>query len=152
MENSGNQRTRRKCEVEGCYKPHKGHGYCSMHLRRWEKHGDPLMTVNKPSKQPCFNGCEEISVCKGLCRRCYNQERRARNGPCQNPGCGNKAFSSSGLCRKCYTDIYENYYEHERDFNKAVIANRGRHSVEGLFMANPGVPGWGHLVNTEANY
>ena len=32
------------CTVDGCARPHKGHGFCHMHLQRWKKHGDPLVT------------------------------------------------------------------------------------------------------------
>lgn len=27
--------------MEGCDRPHKGHGFCHLHLQRWRKHGDP---------------------------------------------------------------------------------------------------------------
>lgn len=30
------------CSIKGCPKPHKGHGYCEDHLRKWKRRGDPL--------------------------------------------------------------------------------------------------------------
>lgn len=34
--------TERRCSIEGCNRPHEGHGYCKLHRRRWRLHGDPL--------------------------------------------------------------------------------------------------------------
>jgi hypothetical protein len=31
----------RTCTLDGCDKPHFGHGWCSMHYTRWRRHGDP---------------------------------------------------------------------------------------------------------------
>jgi len=30
------------CQVNGCDRPQKNRGWCSMHYQRWWKHGDPL--------------------------------------------------------------------------------------------------------------
>lgn len=38
---------RPECSIDGCGKPHKGHGWCSMHFQRWKKYGDPLYTQVK---------------------------------------------------------------------------------------------------------
>lgn len=35
------------CSIEGCERPHYGHGFCHMHYQRWKKHGDPLYTGGK---------------------------------------------------------------------------------------------------------
>lgn len=34
----------RICSVEGCNRPHKGLGYCNMHLIRYKQTGNPLLT------------------------------------------------------------------------------------------------------------
>lgn len=31
----------RICSVDGCPRPHKAHGWCDTHYRRWLKRGDP---------------------------------------------------------------------------------------------------------------
>ncbi len=36
---------KRICSIEGCGKPHKGRGYCEMHLLRYRKYGDPNYIV-----------------------------------------------------------------------------------------------------------
>lgn len=35
------------CAIEGCSRPIKAKGWCSMHLQRWWKHGDPLKRLRK---------------------------------------------------------------------------------------------------------
>lgn len=40
----------RICSVEGCGKPHFGHGWCQVHLYRWRKHGDPLSGRASPGE------------------------------------------------------------------------------------------------------
>lgn len=37
------------CIVEGCSRPNAAHGYCQPHLRRWQRHGDPL--AGRPGTQ-----------------------------------------------------------------------------------------------------
>lgn len=40
--------TQRLCSIPNCGKPHRGHGFCSAHLERWQRHGDPLIRL-KPA-------------------------------------------------------------------------------------------------------
>ncbi len=41
----------RTCSIEGCNKEHKGHGFCVMHLRRFQKWGDPnFVQVVRPEE------------------------------------------------------------------------------------------------------
>ena len=30
------------CNIDGCGKPSRARGWCNMHWKRWQKHGDPL--------------------------------------------------------------------------------------------------------------
>jgi hypothetical protein len=42
---------KRTCKFPGCEDPHKGHGWCNKHLKRYRIHGDPTMVGvggNKP--------------------------------------------------------------------------------------------------------
>jgi hypothetical protein len=43
------------CTVEGCVKPGKRRGWCSMHNARWERHGDPLAVVTRHATVPRAN-------------------------------------------------------------------------------------------------
>lgn len=41
-----------RCSVSDCPKPRLAFGYCNMHYKRWQKHGDPLhVTVQTPPSQ-----------------------------------------------------------------------------------------------------
>lgn len=43
---------RPQCEAEGCKKPLKSRGWCSMHYERWRRHGSPeVVLARKPPKQ-----------------------------------------------------------------------------------------------------
>lgn len=33
------------CSIEGCEKPAKARGWCAMHYRRWQVHGDPAASL-----------------------------------------------------------------------------------------------------------
>lgn len=48
----------RYCSIENCGKPHKGHGFCSMHLRRKRLYGSPHLvkekTYDNRSKHPLW--------------------------------------------------------------------------------------------------
>ena len=63
----------RLCTIAGCAKRHKGHGFCSTHLTRWRKHGDPFKKDKPgvPAKEPAkcsVTGCEQHFYGKGFCR------------------------------------------------------------------------------------
>lgn len=33
---------KRTCSVDGCGRPHRAHGFCNAHAKRWQRWGDPL--------------------------------------------------------------------------------------------------------------
>lgn len=39
--------TDKTCTIDNCHKPVKSKGWCSMHLGRWMRHGDPHTKLNK---------------------------------------------------------------------------------------------------------
>jgi len=53
-----------KCEVEDCSNLTYRHGYCIMHLRRWQRHGDPNILKKAPSGTGCIdsNGYVKVMV------------------------------------------------------------------------------------------
>lgn len=50
-----------------------------MHLKRWERHGDPGVVERVSTRRPCVvPECDGVVVAKGLCRKHYMQEWRHR--------------------------------------------------------------------------
>ena len=37
----------RECEVEDCNRGHMARGYCTKHYARWQRHGDPELTLRE---------------------------------------------------------------------------------------------------------
>lgn len=77
----------RPCSVTSCERAHYGRGYCKLHMRRWQKYGDP--TISRPPKQPqpspaecAIDGCIQKARNVGLCGNHYNQKCTGRKpGP-----------------------------------------------------------------------
>lgn len=63
------------CKIEGCNKKHKARGYCSMHLSRVDRHGDPFYERPAKCKVP---GCNSKYKSNGYCKKHYS--RWARHG------------------------------------------------------------------------
>jgi len=75
------ERGRPLCGVPMCTSRRQAEGLCSGHKRGWDELGD--YTKRPPSKRPPANPCMRDSctrraVALGLCMRCYEGRRRAR--------------------------------------------------------------------------
>lgn len=74
-------RTSRKenpiCSIEGCEKPVQARGWCSMHYKRWEEHGDPLANFTRTRGECLVEGCSEPAHAKGYCLVHYSRWRRS---------------------------------------------------------------------------
>lgn len=60
----------RICSIPDCARPFYGRGYCSLHWKRWYKHGDPLAV--KPKRSPVFcsvEGCSRKHCGHGYCEK-----------------------------------------------------------------------------------
>lgn len=72
----------RMCSVEGCARRHEGRGFCTLHLGRWKKWGDPRGDL--PSRQVegqrdrkcAVDGCDAAGFAKNYCRKHYQRFRR----------------------------------------------------------------------------
>jgi hypothetical protein len=78
--------TERICTIPGCQRliGHKSaRGWCSLHYKRWQAHGDPLadVIVRQPRVGTCSTeGCGRAVApdgAKGMCRRHYDRLQRA---------------------------------------------------------------------------
>lgn len=84
--------TTRACTIDGCPRPHKGRGYCKLHLQRVWRQGDPLR-VGVPQhhtgeEHPNWTG-DTISY-RGAHLRVAYQRGRAAQRLCST-GCGRPA-------------------------------------------------------------
>lgn len=63
----------RICDVEGCGKRHKGHGYCEMHLYRIKMNGsiDEANLQRKVNRVCSVDGCTNKHSSKGYCHNHY---------------------------------------------------------------------------------
>jgi HNH endonuclease len=65
--------------VDDCGKPVKSRGYCFVHLYRWRKHGDPLVTTRAVSNAglacQAEEPCDKPVSSKGLCKNHYYRSR-----------------------------------------------------------------------------
>jgi hypothetical protein len=80
------------CEVDECERKHYGRGWCSMHYKRWAKHGDPMIALQNQTARG-LTSAERLaarSVRRGQCliyapewnlqaHRSFNALLRGRN-------------------------------------------------------------------------
>lgn len=67
------------CGVNDCERTPAARGFCTMHYKRFMKHGDPLVSAyqRRDSVLCRIDGCDRQILAKGLCGGHY---QRARNG------------------------------------------------------------------------
>jgi hypothetical protein len=88
----------RRCNVEGCEKPHWGHGYCRSHWRRLRLYGHVTAhgTVNEYQNYGC-----RCDACKRAIAT-YNRERFRREcSECSAPIWRRGRKETTGLCLTC---------------------------------------------------
>ena len=61
----------KKCSVEGCERKHNSHGYCSMHLHRLKRYGDPLKYKHQKTGL-MSNNKNEYYTYRHILQRCYD--------------------------------------------------------------------------------
>lgn len=91
------------CSEPGCQIHVASRGLCDAHfrkeLRRRQAAGD--MWVDEPPGECVTPECDRTAQKKGLCTRCYQRERTARQPLCVTDGCTNPSLAK-GLCSSCY--------------------------------------------------
>jgi hypothetical protein len=96
------------CSINGCGKPHKAHGWCNPHYRRWQRTGDPLGRKPSLPKVCSIEDCESPMDARGWCNAHYLRWRKhgdPRWTPplplCSIEGCG-KPHHARGWCEMHY--------------------------------------------------
>jgi len=98
-----------KCLIDGCPNTATSKGWCPMHYRRWQRHGDPLHTP--PVKEPmaCSNeGCPKVAVKKGLCNGHYLRARKGKDMTAPINDAPGAAPAERGICgiNKCTRAVW----------------------------------------------
>ena len=62
------------CSIADCNRPARSRGWCGAHYERWRKHGDPLGSTPRPTREPCVvDGCDRLHFARGWCHRHYTR-------------------------------------------------------------------------------
>ena len=65
----------KQCSIPSCTRPHKGHGFCTLHYQRFKIHGDPL--YKKERKFFCtVKGCNRKHYGLGYCAMHYKRFKK----------------------------------------------------------------------------
>lgn len=104
------------CAVDDCPNPVKARGWCRKHYVRWQKHGDPNVTLRTPNDGGAcaVDGCDGPSKTRGWCTKHYQRWRNqgdpekslvnrdpANPTVCSVADCEDRAVSR-GWCGKHY--------------------------------------------------
>lgn len=79
------------CTIEGCEKPRKARGWCSMHEARIRRHGDPHMVKRGPLRADWVNDAA-ISY-RGMHSRVVRSRGKASEHPCSACTCPAEQWS-----------------------------------------------------------
>lgn len=139
---------RNVCVVEDCGKPRHSYGWCQMHHKRFQQHGDPLIVrragIDYQVRTTCTaDDCETLAESRGYCQKHYIRWQKygdtsviRRQGidfrvkkPCIAEGCGQMA-----VCRKLCQKHYLRLVKHGNTETVLVerATRRGYLSIKGL--------------------
>ena len=106
------------CSIDGCDRPSNAqHGWCSMHYKRWKRHGDPNKLVRVRNTTCTADGCDLPAKAKTLCNTHYSRwrihgdplvgARPERNtAACSVDGC-ELVVLARGWCRNHYAQWHK---------------------------------------------
>lgn len=131
------------CAVEGCGRPYRCGGYCSLHYSRVRRTGDPggveLVKVPNRRRAACaVEGCERVEYAQGWCSMHY-QRVRDRGQPGE-PTPERANHGDGTLTKYGYRSIYVAgrgvQFEHrlvmERHLGRELLASETVHHKNGV--------------------
>lgn len=65
-----------KCKIDDCETKIIARGWCHMHYKRWQMHGDPLFTLKPRGRKCSIVGCDNKHASIGYCAKHERQFRR----------------------------------------------------------------------------
>ena len=70
--------TEQKCKIEGCKRPYRAKGYCTVHFNKWRR-GE---LAKKARYKTCTQeGCRKASFRNGICETHFNEKLGKKNPP-----------------------------------------------------------------------
>ena len=72
----------KSCQVEGCERPHKAHGYCATHYKQFQRGAEiaPIIKRDYGHGLICsVEGCDQPEKARGLCATHYKRWQRHGN-------------------------------------------------------------------------
>lgn len=132
------------CNIDGCDNPRKSQGYCSKHLRRFLKYGDPLLyrTDVKPYENtlPCsVEGCTRLRRSGGVCEMHRHREHYGKPNGHPHRAYGEGTINDQGyrlIRMPDHPNATINGYVHEHRLVMSTLLSRPLESYETVHHLN----------------
>jgi predicted GIY-YIG superfamily endonuclease len=124
------------CSIDGCDREYAAMGYCSLHLKRFYAHGDPLMILDRSKGMCSVDGCQREHLAKDFCGMHYERWMKhgdplyvvSRPTECIVGDCHGSVVGH-GYCSLHYTRVRKwgdpHYFQRVSDYKGALCSIEG---------------------------